>query len=180
MILPATEEVSLRSELLDAWDVSTILTHTLGGTDGSGCRAWARPPGAGARDRGGGHAIGRRRPAWRMPALERRGRIAVQDAVELVPTFDWPEDRLILMMAGGEAALLRSVENAEDRVDLAAAIVEQHAIGAERCAGGSRRQRHHTNFTVAAVATAREHGALTIAIANSAGTPLLSEAECPF
>ena len=129
MILPATEEVSLRSELLDTWDVSTILPRfgrarwrrwqLLGRASRCWRAQWMRQPSA-LQPEGG----------LRTPALVRRGRIAVQDAVELVPTFDWPEDRLILMMAGGEAALLRSVENAEDRVDLAAAIVEQHAIGA--------------------------------------------------
>ena len=37
-------------------------------------------------------------------------RIGVQDGVELSPTFDWPEDRTGFIIAGGEAALTRSVE----------------------------------------------------------------------
>ena len=64
-----------------------------------------------------------------MPVPEPPAGSRVQDAVELVPTFDWPEERLVLLMAGGEAALLRSVENAEDRDDLAAAAVAEHALG---------------------------------------------------
>src|ERR1700716_798538 len=31
------------------------------------------------------------------------GRLAVQDGAELMPTFRWPEDRLVLLMAGGRA-----------------------------------------------------------------------------
>ncbi|MFL5098706.1 MAG: N-acetylmuramic acid 6-phosphate etherase, partial [Xanthobacteraceae bacterium] len=29
------------------------------------------------------------------------GRLAVQDGAELMPTFSWPEERLLLLMAGG-------------------------------------------------------------------------------
>ena len=35
------------------------------------------------------------------------GRLAVQDGAELMPTFSWPEERLVLLMAGGHDALLR-------------------------------------------------------------------------
>ena len=30
------------------------------------------------------------------------GRLAVQDGAELMPTFNWPEERLVLLIAGGE------------------------------------------------------------------------------
>src|SRR6185436_16341671 len=42
------------------------------------------------------------------------GRLAVQDGAELMPTFSWPEDRLVLFMAGGSDAMTRAVEGAED------------------------------------------------------------------
>src|SRR5215471_16163508 len=45
------------------------------------------------------------------------GRLAVQDGAELIPTFSWPQDRLLLLIAGGKDALLRSIEGAEDSVD---------------------------------------------------------------
>src|ERR687896_862982 len=44
------------------------------------------------------------------------GRLAVQDGAELMPTFSWPEERLVLLMAGGREALLRSIEGAEDEI----------------------------------------------------------------
>src|SRR5512145_1589850 len=56
------------------------------------------------------------------------GRLAAQDGAELIPTFNWPRDRLLLLMAGGYDALLRSIEGAEDDVQQAIALVEQHAI----------------------------------------------------
>ncbi len=42
------------------------------------------------------------------------GRIAVQDGAELGPTYDWPSDRIVFVMAGGMQAVLQSVEGAED------------------------------------------------------------------
>lgn len=52
-------------------------------------------------------------------------RIAVQDAVALVPTFDWPEERWVLLMAGGEAALLRSaLKAAGGKAEVAVLIVQ--------------------------------------------------------
>ena len=43
-------------------------------------------------------------------------RIAVQDGVELYPTFGWPTKRLGFIIAGGKQALTKSVENAEDDI----------------------------------------------------------------
>src|SRR5579859_6123822 len=48
------------------------------------------------------------------------GRLAVQDGAELTPTFSWPTERLLLLIAGGEEALTRAVEGAEDRTEAAA------------------------------------------------------------
>src|SRR5438477_11629668 len=56
------------------------------------------------------------------------GRLAVQDGAELMPTFSWPQDRLLLLMAGGKDALLHSVEGAEDETDLAVRLIRQHRV----------------------------------------------------
>src|SRR5687767_4970213 len=45
------------------------------------------------------------------------GRLAVQDGAELMPTFSWPQNRLLLLMAGGPDALLQSIEGAEDETE---------------------------------------------------------------
>src|SRR4030088_2295538 len=42
------------------------------------------------------------------------GRIAIQDGAELRPTYDWPSDRIVFVMAGGMQAVLQSFEGAED------------------------------------------------------------------
>ena len=56
------------------------------------------------------------------------GRLAVQDGAELMPTFNWPEDRLVLLIAGGREALLRSVEGAEDEIGRAERLIHDYVI----------------------------------------------------
>src|SRR5712672_4543779 len=56
------------------------------------------------------------------------GRLAVQDGAELMPTFSWPSERLLLLMAGGDDALLRAVEGAEDDTSRALALIETHNV----------------------------------------------------
>lgn len=47
------------------------------------------------------------------------GRIAAQDATELLPTYNWPLERAVVLMAGGTKALYAAVERAEDDVEAA-------------------------------------------------------------
>lgn len=107
------------------------------------------------------------------------GRIAVQDGVELGPTYGWDDERLIYLMAGGMDALLSSVEGAEDdaaageeAIRAAAPTPDDIVIGV--AASG------RTPFTVAAVRAGAAGGALTVGIANNAGTPLLEAAAHPI
>jgi N-acetylmuramic acid 6-phosphate etherase len=107
------------------------------------------------------------------------GRLAVQDGAELMPTFGWPAERLLLLMAGGQDALLQAVEGAEDEVAKSARLVRQHRIGRKDAliavaASGT------TPFTLACLREAKAHGALTIGIANNPNTPLLEEADHPI
>jgi N-acetylmuramic acid 6-phosphate etherase len=104
------------------------------------------------------------------------GRLAVQDGAELVPTFSWPQERLLLLIAGGRNALLRSVEGAEDAVDQAHRLAEQHEIGADDvviavAASGT------TPFTLSCLNEAKRRGALTIGVANNRDTPILNGAD---
>jgi N-acetylmuramic acid 6-phosphate etherase len=106
------------------------------------------------------------------------GRLAVQDGVELHPTFGWPRERLSYLIAGGEAALVRSIEGAEDDTAAAAAGVERLAPG-ETDVVVAVAASGRTAFTCAVQRSARAAGALTVGLANNGGTPLLAEAEIP-
>src|SRR3954471_18321497 len=59
------------------------------------------------------------------------GRLAVQDGAELMPTFSWPPERLLLLMAGGHDALIQAVEGAEDEAEQGARQVRDHQLGRE-------------------------------------------------
>jgi N-acetylmuramic acid 6-phosphate etherase len=107
------------------------------------------------------------------------GRLAVQDGAELMPTFNWPPERLLLFIAGGREALLQAVEGAEDEVAKAAELVERHTLGPSDvliavAASGT------TPFTLACLREARRRRALTIGIANNRRTPILDEADYPI
>ncbi len=107
------------------------------------------------------------------------GRLAVQDGAELMPTFSWPPERLLLLIAGGSEALMQAVEGAEDEAAEAAELIHRHGVSPADvliavAASGT------TPFTVACQREAGRLGALTIGIANNPGTPLLQEAQHPI
>jgi N-acetylmuramic acid 6-phosphate etherase len=104
------------------------------------------------------------------------GRIAVQDGVELGPTFGWPEHRLAYLMAGGMNALAHSAEGAEDDGDAARRAIATENIGASDVLIGVAASGR-TPFTLAAIESARTAGALTIAVANNPDSPLLHAAD---
>ena len=104
------------------------------------------------------------------------GRLGVLDSVELYPTFSWPPERAVGLLAGGPSAIFRAVEGAEDDPERGAADLRQAGVGPGDvvvllAASGS------TPYVLGALAAAREAGALTIGIANNPGAPLAEGAE---
>ena len=107
------------------------------------------------------------------------GRLAVIDAVECVPTFSVPPTLVTPIMAGGQAALTRSVEGAEDDVDQATRDVEAAGVTAADALVGVAASGT-TPYVRAAMETARSRGAVTIAIANNEPAPILELADFPI
>ena len=104
------------------------------------------------------------------------GRLGLLDSVELNPTFSWPSDRALALLAGGPAALYAAVEGAEDDQDrgardLAALQPGPTDVVLLLAASGA------TPYTLGALAAARSAGAFTIGIANNPGSPLAAGAE---
>jgi N-acetylmuramic acid 6-phosphate etherase len=102
------------------------------------------------------------------------GRLAVLDAAELPPTFGIDPARVVARIAGGDVALRRAVEGAEDDAGAGAAAAADVRAGdvviGVSASGGAP-------FVLAALAAARSCGALTIGIANAPGSPLAGEAD---
>jgi N-acetylmuramic acid 6-phosphate etherase len=103
------------------------------------------------------------------------GRIGVQDGSELLPTFDWPADRVVFAIAGGFDALVRSVERAEDNEAAGAQAMVEAKIGASDVVLGIAASGT-TPYTIGALRAASAVGAVTIAVANNSGAPLFEVA----
>ncbi len=89
------------------------------------------------------------------------GRLGVLDAAECPPTFRTPPEMIQGIIAGGEAAMFRAQEGAEDRPEGGAAAVDEKEVGPSDvvmgiAAGGT------TPFVHGALRRARERGAGTI------------------
>lgn len=59
------------------------------------------------------------------------GRIGIQDGVELLPTFSWPQKRLDYIIAGGKKAILKSIENAEDDIHQAIDTILKKSVNSQ-------------------------------------------------
>jgi N-acetylmuramic acid 6-phosphate etherase len=107
------------------------------------------------------------------------GRLGVLDSVELVPTFSWPRERAVAVLAGGEGAMFVAVEGAEDdepqgRRDIEALVPTPDDVLIGIAASG------HTPYVLGALAAARAAGCLTIAMANNPGAAVLAAGELPI
>ena len=94
------------------------------------------------------------------------GRIGVQDGVELLPTFNWPNSRLDYIIAGGNKAILKAVENAEDDVLAAKQAISKKFINSNDVVIGLAASGN-TPFTCKVLEEADKKGALTVAISNN-------------
>ncbi len=173
----ATEDVSARFADLDGWPTRDAvdamyeaqLAAVAAVRPALGVIAAAAEAGAEALGRGGRLVY---------VGAGTSGRVGVQDGAELPPTFDWPFDRLVFAMAGGQGALIRSAEGAEDDEAAGARAMDDAAVGPDDVVIGIAASGT-TPYTVAAVARAAERGAVTVGIANNGEAPLLAAARFP-
>ena len=170
-----TEVASPRYASIDAWNAGDILEGLIEGQLAAvaAVRAARRPIEEAAvaierRLREGGRLI--------YAGAGTSGRLAAQDGAELTPTFGWPRERVLLLLAGGQEALLKAIEGAEDMPEHAVRLIREHRVGANDvliavAASGT------TPFTLACLREAKAQGALTIGIVNNPDTPVLTEAD---
>lgn len=99
------------------------------------------------------------------------GRLGVLDASECPPTFGVAPELVVGVIAGGDGALRRAVEGAEDddaagRRDLGAhTLTERDSVVGISVAGGAA-------YVRGAMALARETGALTVSLTCNEDTPI--------
>ncbi|MCA9964828.1 MAG: N-acetylmuramic acid 6-phosphate etherase [Anaerolineales bacterium] len=103
------------------------------------------------------------------------GRLGVLDASECPPTFSVNADQVIGIMAGGETALTRSVEGAEDHAEAGAIELARLNVGALDSVVGIAASGR-TPFVLGALQEANGCGALTIAVTCNLPAPIAEEA----
>jgi N-acetylmuramic acid 6-phosphate etherase len=99
------------------------------------------------------------------------GRIAVLDAAELIPTFGLAPDIVVAHLAGGDAAMVRAIEGAEDDEEggaADAAVVTEADVAIGLTASG------RTPYVAGALAAAGWRGAFTVAVTCNPATPMRS------
>ena len=107
------------------------------------------------------------------------GRLGILDASEIPPTFGMPHDRVIGLIAGGDGAIRKAVEFAEDNTkqawkDLLEYDVNSNDVLVGIAASGT------TPYVLGGIADAKEFGLLTAGITNNPGSPLAEAAEIPI
>ncbi|MGG4608644.1 N-acetylmuramic acid 6-phosphate etherase [Providencia sp. Me31A] len=101
------------------------------------------------------------------------GRLAVLDSAECPPTFGTSPDMVQSIIAGGQEAMLKAVENIEDSTDAAIDELKKRQFCKKDVLVGIAASGR-TPFTLAGIEYANEIGALTVAI-TTRGRGLLSE-----
>ena len=174
----ATEHSSTRFQDLDTWPSLDILSAFY---EGQLSAVAAVRPALPAIAAAAEEATARLRRGGRLAYVGAgtSGRIGVQDGTELPPTFNWPDDRIVYLIAGGQGAIMRAVENAEDSVEEGVAGIRAHGIGPDDVVIGVAASGR-TPFTIAALEEARSRGAQTVGISNNADAPLLHVCSHPI
>ncbi|WP_256003642.1 N-acetylmuramic acid 6-phosphate etherase [Pedobacter deserti] len=106
------------------------------------------------------------------------GRLGVVDASECPPTFGVPFDLVVGIIAGGDTAIRRAVENAEDDETQAWADLLAYNISDKDCVVGLAASGT-TPYVIGGLNAARENGVLTGCIVCNANSPVAQACEYP-
>ncbi|MDR3438264.1 N-acetylmuramic acid 6-phosphate etherase [Telmatospirillum sp.] len=174
-----TEEAASRYRGMDVWPVQDVLHALWSGqmTAAAACLhtlpALTQVVEAAASRLGAGHG------RLIYVGAGSAGMVAALDASDLGDTFDWPSDRLEILLAGGldlSRGLAAEIEDdgAAGRDGLRALTAGPDDVVIGVSASG------RSVFTIAAIEVARQAGALTVAVTSNTGTPLIDAAQYPL
>ena len=107
------------------------------------------------------------------------GRLGVLDASEIPPTFGVPESMVIGLIAGGDVALRKAVEAAEDDPDKAWASLQGFNINKNDSVIGIAASGT-TPYVIGGIVHARENGILTGCITCNPGSKIAEVTEYPI
>lgn len=107
------------------------------------------------------------------------GRLGVVDASECPPTFGVPDDLVIGLIAGGDAAIRKAVEHAEDSPQLAVSDLLAHNISPNDLVIGIAASGT-TPYVLGGIEYCNENGIPTACITCNPGSPLAEKAQLPI
>jgi N-acetylmuramic acid 6-phosphate etherase len=107
------------------------------------------------------------------------GRLGILDASECPPTFGVPDSWVIGIISGGDTAIRKAVEFAEDDPgqawkDLKPYFINEQDVVVGIAASGT------TPYVIGGLRDCRKHGIMTACITCNPGTPLAAEADFPI
>lgn len=107
------------------------------------------------------------------------GRLGVLDASECPPTFGVTNDWVIGLIAGGDGALRKAVENAEDNTNLAWIDLQKYNINKNDVLIGIAASGT-TPYVIGGVQKAKQHEIITSCITCNRNSPLSLEVDHPI
>jgi N-acetylmuramic acid 6-phosphate etherase len=107
------------------------------------------------------------------------GRLGIVDASECPPTFGVPHGMVIGLIAGGDAAIRKAVEFAEDDENQGWIDLATHAIGAQDSIIGIAASGT-TPYVIGALRQAGKEGILTACITCNPGAPVAKACQYPI
>jgi N-acetylmuramic acid 6-phosphate etherase len=109
------------------------------------------------------------------------GRMGIVDSVECVPTFSVSPEQVVGIIAGGEGAIFKAVEGAEDSITLAIEDLKEIELTKNDVVVGLAASGR-TPYVISAMRYAKSLGSTTICVTCSPNTPLIDEVDiaiCP-
>jgi N-acetylmuramic acid 6-phosphate etherase len=107
------------------------------------------------------------------------GRLGVLDASEIPPTFGAPHEWVVGLIAGGDQAIRKAVENAEDSTTQAWLDLQAHHISPLDTVVGIAASGT-TPYVIHGLQACQQHGIATACITCNPGAPLLAVADYPI
>ena len=106
------------------------------------------------------------------------GRLGILDASECPPTFGVPHSLVVGLIAGGDTAIRKAVENAEDDAQQAWRDLSAHNITSKDIVVGIAASGR-TPYVIGGLEQARQHGLATGCIVCNANSAVAAAAEFP-
>ncbi|MBC7851685.1 MAG: N-acetylmuramic acid 6-phosphate etherase [Chitinophagaceae bacterium] len=107
------------------------------------------------------------------------GRLGILDASEIPPTYGMPHGLVVGLIAGGDEAIRRPIENAEDSTEDGWADLEQHDVNEKDVVVGIAASGT-TPYVIGALLECRKRGIITGCITCNEGSPLADAADHPI